>query len=141
MTPKTYEEEKRLAEQLKFDLDMFRAVSCDTACRICNGIGPEAFPAPFIRAINALHPSLVIVADNHDIGYYYGSGTASDFAECNRAFYANGVKIARHKYKWYDPRRYLVIFAAWRYSRLCQTTFGWAAYTAAIRKRRADRQP
>lgn len=135
-----YYEEKRLAEELGFVMNMFRCVQCAEACKICNGIGPAAFPQIFINALNKLHPSLKPVADNHDLGFHFGSGTQKDFKEVNDAFYENGCKVAKWRYKAYDPRRYIVMFDAWKFSRACQTKFGWDAYTAAIRQRKEGQQ-
>ena len=130
-----YYEEKRLAEELQFDMNMFACVQRVEACKICNGIGPAAFPKLFVAALNKLHPSLKPVADNHDMGFHFGSGTQKDFKEVNDAFYTNGCKVAKWKYKAYDPRRYIVMFDAWRFARACQNKFGWDAYLAAIRQR------
>lgn len=140
MNEKEYFEEKKLANDLQFDLNMFASVPCNEACKICNGIGPAAFPQIFINALNKLHPSLKPVADNHDMGFHFGSGTQKDFKEVNDAFYSNGCKVAKWRYKAYDPRRYIVIFDAWKFSRACQNKFGWAAYTAAIRQRKEGQQ-
>lgn len=140
MTPQEYEQEKELAKSLGFTMNMFKFVSCEEACRICNGIGPAIMPAPFTTALNKLHPSLKPVADNHDMGFRYGSGTYRDFTECNDAFYENGCKVAKWKYKAYDLRRYIVIFDAWKFSRACQNKIGWAAYVAAIRQRKEEHQ-
>ena len=86
--------------------------------KVCNGIGPSWFPAKLRKLIDKLNPTLKPVAQNHDLGYYYGRGTLGDFTRQNDAFAVNGIKAAK--------------FAA-----RCEA-WGWPAYVAAIKERKAD---
>ena len=138
MTLEEYESERKLAKELGFVMNDLQITSYSIVKDVCNGIGPAAMPQPFVDALNKLHPSLKPVADNHDLNFYKGDGTWADFTACNQAFYENGCKVAKWKYKAYDVRRYIVIFDAWNFSRACQNKIGWSAYTAAIKKRMED---
>lgn len=109
------------------------------AAKVCNGIGPSWFPQHLRELVSKLNPSLVVVAQNHDLGYYYGRGTASNFRQLNEAFRINGRKVAEAKYGWYDPRRYWVEFQAWKFAKECDK-FGWKAYAAAINERKAAQE-
>lgn len=96
-------------------------------CYIYNGIGPAAFPDWLRLAISALHPALNAVALIHDIEWHQTDRNYDTFTESNRRFKRNGYKVAKLKYKWYDPRRYIVLFKAYRFGNICQT-LGWFAY-------------
>lgn len=136
MTREEYFEEKKLAEELGFKLNMFRSVPYEEARDICNGMGPACFPDAIIKVLNKLHPSLKIVFDNHDMCFFYGSGSGKDFKECNDAIVTNGELVAKHKYKWYHPYRYKVMWDARKAAAVCQT-LGWPAYVAAINQRKS----
>ena len=96
------------------------------AC-IFNGIGPESFPAWLRAALDALHPSLRPVAFIHDVEWHESDGTEESFAESNARFRRNGVKVACAAFAWWRPRRYKVMWDAWKFSRICQR-FGWSAW-------------
>ena len=91
--------------------------------KIYNGIGPDRFPAIIRKALNKLHPTLLVVALIHDLEYHEG-GTREEFTESNDRFYRNGKTAAFATYSWYDPRRYLVWNKARQFRNLCQL-FGW----------------
>ena len=101
---------------------------------IYNGIGPDRFPAIIRKALNKLHPTLLVVALIHDLEYHEG-GTREQFTESNDRFYRNGKTAAFAAYSWYDPRRYLVYdprrYLVWNKARqfrnLCQL-FGWEGW-------------
>lgn len=105
--------------------------------RVCNGIGPEWFPSAIRTLLDKMHPSLRIVADIHDMWYYYGDGTEKDFKAANRAFDENGDIIAKDKFAWYNPRRYLVQMEAAHFAKMCDIG-GKFAYYAAIANRKND---
>lgn len=136
-TREQFDNEADLANKLDFVYNMFYEADFSVAEKVCNGIGPSWFPERLRKLVSGLNPSLVPVADNHDLGYYYGTGTTSDFRRCNDAFAVNGEKVAKAKYKWYDPRRYWVIFQANKFAKECDIA-GWPAYVAAIKERKRD---
>lgn len=96
---------------------------------IYNGIGPEAFPEWLRCAISALHPSLAVVAFIHDIEWHESDCTRESFKISNDRFKTNGYKVARTKFGWYNPLRYIVMNHARRFGNACQL-FGWNAWLA-----------
>lgn len=96
---------------------------------IYNGIGPESFPEWLRSALDFLHPSLAPVAFIHDVEWSESDGSEESFAASNARFYRNGVKVATEEFGWWRPRRYVVIWHAWKFSRICQK-FGWSAWRA-----------
>ena len=79
--------------------------SPELIAKVCNGIGPEWFPAAIRAAIDRLHPSLKVVAMIHDLDYYFGDGTTEDFNRAN-AFAARAL-WGRRPLCIVRPRRYL----------------------------------
>lgn len=136
-TIEEYMNDVKLAHDLAFEMNYLHEGYYDIAKRVCNGIGASWFPEKLRKMISKLNPSLVIVAQNHDLCYYFGCGTHSDFKAANEAFRWNGYKMAFHNYKWYDPRRYWVMFKADKFA-LELDIGGWPAYVAAIKERKAD---
>ena len=102
---------------------------------IFNGIGPDAFPQWLRSALDALHPSLAPVAFIHDVEWHESDGTESAFAESNARFRRNGCKVASAAFGWWRPRRYLVMWDAVKFARICQR-FGWSAWLAPCEARR-----
>lgn len=96
---------------------------------IFNGIGPDAFPQWLRSALDALHPSLAPVAFIHDVEWHESDGTDASFAESNARFRRNGCKVASAAFGWWRPRRYLVMWDAVKFARICQR-FGWSAWLA-----------
>ncbi len=92
----------------------------------CNGIGAAWMPAGVRATVTAFNPALEIVADIHDIDYEIG-GTEADRRAADQRFLENGIKMAKYKYAWYDPRRYLVIKQAKKFYAILRL-FGHAAY-------------
>ena len=135
----TYEQylaDQETADTLDFVQNYLHAPYA-VAEKVCNGIGPSWFPAKLRTLIDKLNPTLMVVAQNHDLGYYYGRGTLGDFTRQNDAFAVNGIKAAKAKYKWYDIRRYWVMKQAAKFAARCEA-WGWPAYVAAIKERKAD---
>ena len=107
---------------------------------IFNGIGPDVFPDWLRNAITAIHPSLAVVAFIHDVEWHESDQSKEKFTESNERFKTNGYAVAKHKFGWYDPRRYIVMNQARRFGNICQL-FGWGAWTTdcictVCRKRR-----
>ncbi len=77
-------------------------------------------------AISALTPSLVIVADIHDLQYDLG-GDAIDRLQDDADFLTNGYRMARYRYGRFDPRRILTrAMTLWYWRRLRR--YGWSAF-------------
>ena len=94
---------------------------------IFNGIGPDVFPDWLRNTITALHPSLAVVAFIHDVEWHESDGSREKFTESNDRFKTNGYAVAKFKFGWYDPRRYIVMNQARRFGNICQL-FGWSAW-------------
>ena len=133
-----YLADQETADTLDF-VENYMHTPYTVAAKVCNGIGPSWFPQHLRELVSKLNPSLVVVAQNHDLGYYYGTGSAGDFKRKNDAFRINGRRVAEAKYGWYDIRRYWVIFQAWKFAAECEK-FGWKAYAAAINERKAAQE-
>lgn len=95
--------------------------------KICNGIGPEAFPKGIRSVTTSLHPTLEPVAMIHDVEFEESDGIKSTFTAANDRYYTNGCKAAKAEYGWCNPVRYIVIAQALRHSRLCQLG-GWFGF-------------
>ena len=95
--------------------------------RIYNGIGPEAFPGWMRTLLDSLHPSLAPVALIHDVEWSESDGTSVGFEQSNARFRRNGCKVATEAFGWWRPRRYKVMWDAFKFARICQR-FGWFAW-------------
>lgn len=82
---------------------LFRDV--DRAIISCNGIGAAWFPAWLRWVVSTLFPSLIIVADIHDIRYEIG-GDAETRRKADAEFLANGYVVAEAKYGHFFPVRW-----------------------------------
>ena len=85
--------------------------------RDCNGIGAAWMPDATREWISSANPSLVVVADIHDRRYSEG-GTEADRQAADAEFRANGLKMAKYVSRFYDPRRYWVMWQVWKFSAL-----------------------
>lgn len=101
--------------------------------KIYNGIGAESFPIWLRDAISALHPSLQVVALIHDVEWENSDGTVESFTASNERFKENGYLIAKYNYKWYDPRRYIVMCSASKFAKICQN-FGFIIWKSNVGK-------
>jgi len=111
------------------DREILSKYTDDELAAIFNGIGPDAFPQWLRSALDALHPSLAPVAFIHDVEWHESDGTETAFAESNARFRRNGCKVASAAFGWWRPRRYLVMWDAVKFARICQR-FGWSAWLA-----------
>ena len=130
-TQSMIEEVRRLRDECeRYQLDgreILKQHSDEELARIYNGIGPETFPDWMRKALDALHPLLKCLALIHDVEWEYSDGTEKSFKESNQRFRRNGIKVANIEFKWYDPRRYVVMFDAVKFAALCQM-FGWSIW-------------
>lgn len=94
--------------------------------RDCNGIGAAWMPDATREWISTANPSLVVVADIHDRRYSIG-GTEADRQAADAEFRANGMKMAKHVYRCYDPRRYWMMWQVRKFAALL-ASFGALAF-------------
>ena len=114
------DEEIREKQQLARAADLSGAELLDDAAAVrrdCNGIGAVWMPDATREWISTANPSLVVVADIHDRRYSEG-GTEKDRQAADAEFRANGLKMAKYVYSWYDPRRYWVMWQVRKFSAL-----------------------
>lgn len=83
--------------------------------------------------MDKLHPDLRCVALVHTMEYHEGAGSREKFAAANRKLRANGHRVAKAKYTWYNPMRYWIMWESSKFDNLCQA-FGWSAYQEVCRK-------
>ena len=130
-TQKEIKELKQLAEACQLEnREILEQYTLKELAAIFNGIGPDAFPDWLRNAITALHPSLSVVAFIHDVEWHESDQSREKFTESNERFKTNGYAVAKYKFGWYDPRRYIVMNQARRFGNICQT-FGWSAWCSA----------
>lgn len=129
------EEVKKLiekVEELQLEgREILSRFSIEELAEIYNGIGPECFPDWLRAVLDFLHPSLAPVAFLHDVEWHLTDGTEESFTASNNRFFRNGLKLAKAAFSAMSPRRYLVIWHAWKFARLCQR-FGWFAWLTGL---------
>ena len=134
----TIEEAKRLRrlcyEHNLENCEILAKYTDEELASIYNGIGPEAFPQWLRAALDAIHPSLAPVAFIHDVEWHESDGSAAAFDMSNARFRRNGCKVATDDFGWWRPRRYLVMWDAVKFARVCQR-FGWSAWLAPYKAR------
>lgn len=101
-----------------------------------NGIGPEWMPKELRKAIDALSPELKPAAFIHDARFTFSDGSREQFNVANDELEANGILIAKARFKWWDIRRYTTKYKAKAYAELCRK-FGWEAYKRGCTKHNA----
>ncbi|MEG2076732.1 MAG: hypothetical protein RRY34_09540 [Victivallaceae bacterium] len=125
---------KNLAFHLNLDgIEILDKYKVDELSNIYNGIGPDAFPEWLRKGISFLHPSLAVLALIHDVEWFEGDYSKASFTASNERFKSNGYKVAKAKYAWYNPVRYVVMNQARRFGNLCQL-FGWENYLKGNKK-------
>ncbi len=95
--------------------------------KICNGIGPGAFPDWARGLVSTLHPTLEPVAFIHDAEWSLSECSKEHFTASNDRFRKNGCIAARAEYGWYNILRYVVMDQARRFGNYCQS-FGYSFY-------------
>lgn len=94
---------------------------------IYNGIGPDRFPDWLRKIVTESAELFEAAALIHDVEYDEG-GTREQFAAANDRFRRNCYTLVKDRYGWYDPRRYLWMNKARRWSNYCEL-FGWSGWT------------
>ena len=95
--------------------------------RIYNGIGPDRFPDWLRKIVTESAELFEAAALIHDVEYDEG-GTREQFTAANDRFRRNCYTLVKDRYGWYDPRRYLWMNKARRWSNYCEL-FGWSGWT------------
>lgn len=98
--------------------------------QIYNGIGPDRFPSIIRDALNVLHPTLLPAVLIHDVEYYEG-GSREEYKASNARLGANGCKLAKFNYTWYNPYRYWVMHDANKFAKICDR-FGWSGWNKVL---------
>jgi hypothetical protein len=113
----------------------------DTELRlIYNRLGPDSFPAWLRNAFSDLNRWAEPGALVHDADWYLSDGTREGFDASNARLRRNLVKLARYRYGWADPRRYVCILRARRFAAYCQA-FGYSAWRRDAEKGSAPAAP
>ena len=113
----------------------------DTELRLLyNRLGPDSFPAWLRDAVSDLNSWLEPAALIHDVEWSESDGTREHFTASNNRLRRNGHRLARYRFAWYDPRRYLYQNRASRFSNYCQL-FGWHAWKRDAEKGSAPAAP
>lgn len=81
----------------------------ERAVQICNGIGACWMPEWLRALISRMFPTLVLPADIHDLRYEQG-GNELDRLLADVEMLGNGIRNANHKYRRFDPLRYITQF-------------------------------
>lgn len=123
---------RRKCLELKLDgAGILYKYSDDQLSSMYNGIGPAVFPDWIVDILGFINPDLEAPCMIHDVEWSESDGTDESFTASNKRLRNNGIKVAKDRYAWYDPRRYIVIYQSLVLSRACQT-FGidiWRAYS------------
>ena len=106
--------------------DILNEFTIEEIQHIYNGLGPDRFPDWLRELITAANGLFEPAAMIHDLRYHIG-GTKADFTAANDEFRENCYTLVDAAYAWYDPRRYICLFRAWRYAGYCEKS-GWKGY-------------
>jgi hypothetical protein len=117
-------EKQNLAEKLK--LQQRELLYNKSLTDKCNGIGANWMWSNLRDMLSVFNPTLVLAADIHDCAYELG-GTEEDREIADNAFLSNALKLANHKYGWYNPLRYRVRKQAFKFYSLLRV-FGKFAF-------------
>jgi len=126
---------KRLCRECALDDDgLLDKYTDEELAATYNGIGPESFPGWLRSVIDTLHPSLEVVALIHDIEWSQEDKSMARFIGSNGRFKSNGYKVAKAKFGWWNPRRYIVMNQARRFGNVCGV-FGYMAFRSGKMKK------
>lgn len=116
------------ARDLKLEnVEILDRYSEEEISRIYNGIGPDRFPDWLRKIVTESAELFEAAALIHDVEYDEG-GTREQFTAANDRFRRNCYTLVKDRYGWYDPRRYLWMNKARRWSNYCEL-FGWSGWT------------
>ena len=124
----TVKELIRKARELNLEnVEILDRYSEEEISRIYNGIGPDRFPDWLRKIVTESAELFEAAALIHDVEYDEG-GTREQFTAANDRFRRNCYTLVKDCYGWYDPRRYLWMNKARRWSNYCEL-FGWSGWT------------
>ena len=124
----TVKELIRKARELNLEnVEILDRYSVEEIAGIYNGIGPDRFPDWLRKIVTASTELFEAAALIHDLEFYEG-GTSEQFTAANNRFRRNCYTLVKARYGWYDPRRYLWMNKARRWSNYCEL-FGWYGWT------------
>lgn len=116
------------ARELRLEnVEILDRYSEEEISRIYNGIGPDRFPDWLRKIVTESAELFEAAALVHDVEYDEG-GTREQFTAANDRFRRNCYTLVKDRYGWYDPRRYLWMNKARRWSNYCEL-FGWSGWT------------
>lgn len=104
------------------------------ALDVCNGIGASWMPRGLRWLISLLNPTMAASAAIHDVSYYLG-GSAGQRLDADISFLVNCARLAEHRYRWFDWRRYAVYARAFVFFVLLRL-FGAAAWNYRAKEER-----
>lgn len=85
------------------------------AAELYDGIGPEWHPETIVKVFDSLDAAFEPAAFLCDVLYaVYRDRSRRGFMRVNRYFYEGCRILARRRYRWYDPRRYILYLKAKR---------------------------
>lgn len=98
---------------------------------MCNGIGPEWMPEWARSFLDSRHPTMQVPAMIHDMQYSLADGSEEMFHAANAMLKENGKRMAKYRYGWWNPLRYVAVRDACRLAAVCEA-FGRSAYDQAV---------
>lgn len=132
-------EARRLADLLGLERSAaFDALGDDTLTAICNGFGPDKWPAGLRTVATWWYRHLQCADKIHDVEYQFADGTKAGWSSADARFSRNGSRILSYRYPisrpWLWPER----AALWAKKHLAIRLLaigGWDAYHAAYLRR------
>jgi hypothetical protein len=115
---------------IKYELancEILSKYSDEELANIYNGLGSDSFPKLIREILTGTNKELEPVALIHDVEWNDADGKWESFTASNDRFKANGKKIAKKKFSFFNPNRYYVILKAETFGNLCQQ-YGWKAW-------------
>lgn len=100
-----------------------------------NGIGPESLPQELRDKVTKYLALFAPAALIHDFRYDQSDGSLLMWKLANYEFFVNSFLLARERYAWYNPRRYLAQEGAYLLFLAVSSDGGWQAWNEAKAKR------
>ena len=107
-------------------LDVLYAYPDEVLIEQYNGVGPDRWPEVFRDILSWLLEDVLEAVEIHDMDYYRG-GTKDDFHEANSVLGQNVRRLARKKYGWWRPRRYLLRKVSYKLTEWTDK-YGWEGW-------------
>lgn len=107
-------------------LEVLTKFSTNEIRSIYNGIGPDNFPEWLRKIITESAGIFEPAALIHDLRFSIG-GTDEDYQKANDEFERNAKTLVKHKYSWWNYKRYIWLNKARRWANYCRI-FGKVAW-------------